>query len=40
MYGGDDKRIIVYNMKRWPKERQREIIREKRNPGEESIEYC
>ena len=36
MYGGDDNRMIVYNMERWPKKRKRENIRKKRNLGEES----
>ena len=43
MYGGDDNRMIVYYMERWPKRREREKkknIREKRNPGGESTEYC
>ena len=40
MYGGDDNRMIVYYMERWPKKRGRKNIREKRNPEEESTEYC
>ena len=40
MYGGDDNRIIVYYMERWPKKKKEKNIREKRNPGEESTEDC
>ena len=40
VYGGDDNRMIVYYMERWPKKSERKNIREKRNPGEESTEYC
>ena len=36
VYGGDDNRMIVYYMERWPKRKERE----KKNPGEEPTEYC
>ena len=31
VYGGDDNRIIVYNMERWPKKKERKSL-EKKNP--------
>ena len=30
MYGGDDNRIIVYNMERWIKEKDQKITKEKK----------
>ena len=32
VYGGDDNKIIVYNMERWLKERERKKIIREKNP--------
>ena len=39
MFGGEDNRIIVYNMEMWLKEGDQKITKEKKNPGEQSTEY-
>ena len=37
MYGGDDNRMIVYYMERWPKKREREKTLERKDILEKSL---